>query len=63
MIARLIAVTYSEVQNERANHWQDTLELGAEMDIKHPLIEHVVSHCLVQRERCAGMIQTTTLCL
>ena len=33
------------------------------MDIENPLIERYVygSHCLVQRERCAGMIQTTSL--
>jgi hypothetical protein len=51
------------MQSEEAN--EDILKLGNEMDIKNPLIEWYMHkfrfHRLVQRERCAGMIQTTRL--
>ena len=46
------------MQSERDN--EDTLQLGTEMYIKNPLFEWYIHrfHRLVQRERCAGMIQT-----
>ena len=49
------------MQSEKAN--EDVLELSTEMDIKNPLIKWYVhgSHRLVQRERGASMIQTTSL--
>ena len=54
------------MQSERrlgANEDSDILELGTEMDIKNPSIEWCMHkfHRLVQRERCAGMIQMTSL--
>ena len=42
---------------------EDILELCTEMDVKNALIEWYIHrfHCLGQRKRCAGMIQTTRL--
>ena len=59
----VIAVTQQvrTMQSEKAN--KDILELCPEMDIKNPLIQRYIHrfHRLVQRKRCAGMIQTTRL--
>ena len=49
------------MKSEKAN--EDIRELGAEMNVKNPLIEWYIHkfHRRVQRERGAGMIQTTRL--
>ena len=50
-----------EMQSQKVNEDIDILKLGTEVDIKNPLIQWNLdrSHRLVQRERRAGMIQTT----
>ena len=49
------------MKSEKAN--EEILELSTEMDIKNPLIEWYIYrfHRLVQRKRCAGVIQMTRL--